>query len=241
MDRSIERDVDPGTMGRRDRDNPEGAEWRRPIDERFYDRGSRYDQADYRRNRGSDFEYEERYRPRHDFRLERTAERMRERRMGRPGHERPEDVYERRFEPGRFAGTNTYGGESGDPMRGPHAGRGPAGYRRSDDAIREDVCQRLCDHGWIDASDVQVRVEDGEVTLEGTVERREEKRLAYDVADAVRGVRDVHNRIVLRAPGEAPKGRPRQGGKPEARPEASDDAGNGAGNGAASRRPTTAW
>jgi osmotically-inducible protein OsmY len=42
---------------------------------------------------------------------------------------------------------------------------------------------------------MDVRVESGEVTLEGTVDDRWEKRLAEDVAEAVPGVRDVHNRL----------------------------------------------
>jgi len=41
---------------------------------------------------------------------------------------------------------------------GPHAGRGPRGDTRSDEHIREDVCDRLCEHGFVDASDVEVRV-----------------------------------------------------------------------------------
>jgi osmotically-inducible protein OsmY len=33
------------------------------------------------------------------------------------------------------------------------------------------------------------------VTLSGTVETRYEKRLAEDIADAVSGVQDIHNRL----------------------------------------------
>ncbi|MFB3910116.1 MAG: BON domain-containing protein [Candidatus Eisenbacteria bacterium] len=83
-------------------------------------------------------------------------------------------------------------------ITGRHAGRGPRGYRRSDDRIRDEVCDRLTDHGWIDARDVEVRVEDGDVALEGSVETREEKRLAEEVAEQVGGVRDVQNRIRVR-------------------------------------------
>lgn len=76
-----------------------------------------------------------------------------------------------------------------------HRGRGPKNYRRSDEAIREDVCERLTMDHDVDASDIEVQVSDGVVTLEGTVARRHEKRLAEDVADLVRGVRDVENRL----------------------------------------------
>lgn len=79
--------------------------------------------------------------------------------------------------------------------RGPYAGVGPKGYRRSDARIREDVCDRIERSGWVDASDVEVQVHDGEVTLTGTIESRRAKRLVEDIVDSVSGVRDVHNRL----------------------------------------------
>jgi len=91
---------------------------------------------------------------------------------------------------GNFEGTATYGGGIGR-----HAGRGPKGWQRSDDRIREDVNERLTDHPHIDASEIEVQVQNGEVTLSGTVEERQAKRLAEDIAEAVSGVRDVHNQI----------------------------------------------
>lgn len=78
-----------------------------------------------------------------------------------------------------------------------YAGRGPRGYQRSDDRICEDVCQRLTDHPAIDASRVEVTVENGEVTLSGTVDDRLCKRLAEDIAESVSGVREVSNQLRL--------------------------------------------
>lgn len=78
---------------------------------------------------------------------------------------------------------------------GPYAGRGPRGYRRSDQRIHEEVCDRLAAHGHIDASEVEVTVEGGEVTLEGQVRDRRTKRLAEAAVDHVVGVVDVHNRL----------------------------------------------
>jgi osmotically-inducible protein OsmY len=74
-------------------------------------------------------------------------------------------------------------------------GRGPKGYRRSDERIHEDVCDCLTDHPEVDASEIEVEVHHGEVTLAGTVESRYAKRLAEDIAEAVSGVHDVHNRL----------------------------------------------
>lgn len=78
---------------------------------------------------------------------------------------------------------------------GPFAGVGPRGYQRSEESICEEVCERLTRHGRIDATDISVSVDDGEVTLEGTVENRRAKRMAEDIAESVRGVRDIHNRL----------------------------------------------
>jgi osmotically-inducible protein OsmY len=76
-----------------------------------------------------------------------------------------------------------------------HAGRGPRGYQRTDQRVWEDVCDRLTDDPRVDASDIEVRVENGEVTLEGSVRSREEKRRAEDAIERITGVRDVHNHL----------------------------------------------
>jgi hypothetical protein len=94
----------------------------------------------------------------------------------------------------RAASASEEGYESWN-VPGPHSGRGPEGYRRAESAIREDVCERLTRHGHLDASRIQVQVENGEVTLEGLVASRAAKRLAEATADGVGGVRDVHNRL----------------------------------------------
>jgi osmotically-inducible protein OsmY len=77
---------------------------------------------------------------------------------------------------------------------GPYRGRGPKGYQRADNRILEDVCDRLT-YSDVDAENIEVRVENGEVTLSGSVRDRADKRRAEDVAEEVSGVRDVHNNI----------------------------------------------
>ena len=76
-----------------------------------------------------------------------------------------------------------------------HRGRGPKGYRRSDERIKEDVNDRLSDDYYLDASDVEVAVTNTEVTLTGTVTSREDKRRAEDIAESVSGVTNVENRL----------------------------------------------
>ena len=83
-----------------------------------------------------------------------------------------------------------------DKMRGRNfRGRGPKAYRRSDDRIREDINDRLTDHAYLDASDIEVMVKEGEVTLTGKVLDRTDKRLAEDVAESVSGVKHVQNNL----------------------------------------------
>lgn len=78
---------------------------------------------------------------------------------------------------------------------GQFRGRGPKGYRRSDERIREDVCECLTVDDRIDASNIDVAVQDGEVMLSGTVSSRDEKRRAEDLIEKLAGVKDVSNTL----------------------------------------------
>lgn len=82
---------------------------------------------------------------------------------------------------------------------GPHSGKGPKGYRRSDDRILEDINESLTRHPEIDASEVKVEVKNSVVTLSGTIESRQMKRLAEDCAEEVSGVEDVNNELRIDA------------------------------------------
>jgi hypothetical protein len=85
---------------------------------------------------------------------------------------------------------------------GSHRGKGPSGYHRSENRIREDVCDRLTDDERIDASDIRVQIDSDTVILSGTVRSREEKRRAEDLAESITGVRDVENRLHVGRPGD---------------------------------------
>lgn len=87
-----------------------------------------------------------------------------------------------------------YTRETREP-RPSYRGRGPKNWRPSDERIRDTVNELLTDHDGIDATDVEVTVENAEVTLEGKVGSRWQKRLAEDIAHSCRGVADVHNRL----------------------------------------------
>ena len=161
---------------------------------------------------GSEFERFPRHdgRAGHDFESERRdLRRGRDERMGYPigayarGDERmgyPVGSYGRLYsgnEPHIHRGT------------GPHRGKGPACYQRSDERIRELVCEALTDDDQIDATHIEVTVDSGEVTLSGTVEDRHAKRDAEDCACSVPGVRDVQN--LLRIQDERGRSNPASG------------------------------
>ncbi|HEY0591762.1 MAG TPA: BON domain-containing protein [Thermoanaerobaculia bacterium] len=82
--------------------------------------------------------------------------------------------------------------------RGPNRGRGPAGYIRSDERILDDAHDRLERDGWVDATDIELKVTGGEVELRGVVETREMRRRAEEIVDAITGVRHVTNDLRVR-------------------------------------------
>ncbi len=149
---------------------------------------------DYERRRGRDDDYERR--GREGFRHERGERRGQEAGdRGRGWVDRAADEV-----------LSWFGNEDADRRRHlddsrsgrTHRGRGPKNYRRSDERIREDINDRLTEHDWLDASDVEVSVTAGEVTLTGAVESRHAKRLAEDIAESVVGVTNVQNNLRVR-------------------------------------------
>jgi BON domain len=96
-----------------------------------------------------------------------------------------------------------FNGEAWD--RGPYVGLGPQGYSRSDERVREDICDELTRRGDIDPSRVVVTVRNGEVTLEGSVDSLETRRVVDDVASACIGVTQVNDRLRLERHGATPR------------------------------------
>ncbi|MDB4957597.1 MAG: transport-associated protein [Myxococcales bacterium] len=86
-------------------------------------------------------------------------------------------------------------GQPGAQPSGGHRGKGPLGYQRSDERVREMVCEALTDHDHVDATNVEITVKSGEVILSGTVDDRQQKRIAEDIVDQIPGVKDVQNQI----------------------------------------------
>jgi osmotically-inducible protein OsmY len=90
------------------------------------------------------------------------------------------------------------GGRDGLERRTPGSaqpGTGPRFQRRSDDKIREEVWDLLSNNADLDATEVEVLVESGEVTLTGNVDSRDAKWLAEDLVTSVSGVCEVYNQL----------------------------------------------
>jgi hypothetical protein len=95
----------------------------------------------------------------------------------------------------QYGAQGSQGRQWGQEEYGAHRGRGPRGYKRSDDRIREEVCDCLTDDDRLDASNIEVTVKEGEVTLSGTATSREDKRRAESLAERISGVKEVQNSI----------------------------------------------
>jgi hypothetical protein len=107
-----------------------------------------------------------------------------------------------------------FGSQQYGTSQGSFAGRGPQGYKRSDERITEDINEELTQDADIDASNISVEVQNGEVTLKGTVPDRETKRRSEDIAESCSGVREVQNQLRVKREGES---------ESEARKEKGDD------------------
>ncbi len=80
-------------------------------------------------------------------------------------------------------------------------GKGPRNYKPSDDRLLERVSDLFYEHPHLDASGIEISIQNGELLLTGYVADRYEKRLAEDLAEEVSGITNIENRLkVYRAP-----------------------------------------
>jgi hypothetical protein len=89
---------------------------------------------------------------------------------------------------------NEQSGYRSQGSQGMHRGKGPKGYQRSDERIKELICERLSDDPEIDASEITVNVQGGKVMLEGSVDSRRTKNAAEDIAEQF-GSQEVQNNL----------------------------------------------
>lgn len=79
-----------------------------------------------------------------------------------------------------------------------YSGVGPLGYKKDDRKIHEEVCEMLLWNQDVDATDIDVTVENGIVFLKGFVDSRHAKKTAEKILDQISGVKDVQNQLILK-------------------------------------------
>jgi osmotically-inducible protein OsmY len=79
-----------------------------------------------------------------------------------------------------------------------HFGKGPKGYVRSAERIKEEANEILTKDWALDASDIEVEFSEGDLILKGEVLNRHDKRLAEDLVENISGVDDVINQLIIR-------------------------------------------
>jgi len=178
-------------------------------------RGARADhrsQREYRQENGSNVNYGERYgfsgygRSRYDPDINRGWQEDREVQSWRddqPFNDREQDYrgghWNRKTRSYESAGQRRGYSGSWDPQNqrssNQYFGVGPKNYKRSDERIQDEVCELLTYHSGIDASNIEVKVSGGEVTLSGEIPDRYMKRMAEDVIDEIPGVKNVNNQL----------------------------------------------
>lgn len=151
------------------------------------------------RNFGSDWRSDERYdRSERDRNSDRFPEDFNQRNFsGRDDHHRGgfgDRDYNRDYNLGTGTSMRMNRYENSD--RGFY-GKGPKGWKRSDDRIKDEVCEALNDSYHVDASEIEVSVKDGHVSLSGSIDSRETKREVERLVDGVRGVEDIQNNLKL--------------------------------------------
>lgn len=156
-----------------------------------------YENEDYYRNEShqsprSDYDFEQSDRPR--FEAPQGRGRMESHGLSSEYTRNSRD-YSGNFPSSELSGSGRSWSSEDTYSQGLHTGKGPKGYRRSEERIREDICDALEAHAHIDASDIEVKVSEGLVTLSGTVDSRQAKRLAEQAVETVRGIKDINNEL----------------------------------------------
>jgi hypothetical protein len=101
-----------------------------------------------------------------------------------------------------FPGEHTWGEEQFRAERreergGTQPGRQQRAKRRPDESLARDIAEVLTNDPELDATEIEVRVEGGAVTLLGTVNSSDAKLLAEELTESFPGVREVHNRLTI--------------------------------------------
>jgi osmotically-inducible protein OsmY len=88
-------------------------------------------------------------------------------------------------------GENTWGEEQGRRQ----TNSGQRARRKSDESLRHEIREILTADPELEATDIEVEVEGGAVTLRGAVVDPDTRLLAEELVESLAGVREVHNRL----------------------------------------------
>jgi len=113
-------------------------------------------------------------------------------------YDQDEVLSERHYTFGSLENISRKQSRSREPRSEPlidYRGRGPKGYRRSDETIKEDACEALYRSSGVDATNIEVFVQKGIITLKGFVEDRDQKRMAEAAIEKLSGIDDVYNEL----------------------------------------------
>jgi osmotically-inducible protein OsmY len=99
-----------------------------------------------------------------------------------------------------FPGEDTWGEEQSRAERREEQGqrradKGTRAQRKPDERLAGEIRDILTNDPELDATEVEVEVEDGAVTISGVVDGSEARLLAEELVESVTGVREVHNRL----------------------------------------------
>jgi osmotically-inducible protein OsmY len=97
--------------------------------------------------------------------------------------------------PGGYGATSHRGGERQLKAAGDRQSTPGKGSTRPDDRIRADIQDGLSGEPQLDAARIEVKVEDGEVTLTGSVADRWGLEQAEALVRRVNGVKNVRNAL----------------------------------------------
>jgi hypothetical protein len=195
----------------------EGAE-PRYSDDRYYSRNQQREESGEQPGGGRAWQDDDRSRWEQRARSSIPREQRQIAERSRPGEPYYQGYYSRYATPVRYPGGSGMVYSESLTLHGPYTGRGPKGYKRSDQQIIEEASQRLERDGEIDATGIEVLAEDGIITLRGTVDDRATKRRAEECVESVYGVRDVMNELrVSSLDREGPRGSGRSQGSQKSR------------------------
>jgi osmotically-inducible protein OsmY len=97
---------------------------------------------------------------------------------------------------------------SDQPDISQNRGRGPQGFRRTDETLKEDVSEALYRCTDVDASEILIEVSLGKVTMKGFVEDVVQKDAAVKAIENLAGIEEVYNEIRVRGHYSADQDKP---------------------------------